>query len=759
MPPISDVSLTDCEYLVHADPRLVVPLLAQAAGAEARLAAAVYRTSLHEHRGASPGVRRQLLSLDAVRWGSPDLAERFAAVPVADEPEPLWKVTSATGAGPDAPLLFQFAGAEQGRTAAVIESNGRPVAVHGGIDGVRMWDMTSGEPIAGGLVRDVVAVTETDGRLLALTEIFEDEDDPRRLQVWDLTRGEPVCEPFTGPADYLAAAELTVCDGHPVVVTFTRSEPVTVWDPAIGQRISLFDPEDNNVAVACATVDGRPVVATAMVGTVRVWSRAGGAWTCDVTIDHPDWLSAVTISELGGRPVVVTGAGVTVPGDDSRFDHQVRMWDLATGEPIGRPLSSGHDGYIGDLRCMVSAGRTVAVTGAETDSTVRVWDLTSGRQIGRTLTGHRTPNAVTGIGEVDGRLFAVSGDNRDQVCLWDVTPSAGIEPDRGTRVHAMACAESNGRSVALLACMDRTVRIWDVADGAPVDRPSTGAIDVWAITELNGRPVAVTGNWDDGLSVRDLLSGEAIGRPFAVQESLSIQAVACTMLDGRPIALITGESGAAVRRWDLSSGEPIQPLSTGSEPAEPWGAEPMLAVACTELDGRPVAVAGGQSAEVWVWDLASGEPIGKPMAGHLKWSWEAVGKPNLGTKLYIGALTCTRLDGRPIAVTGGEDGTVRRWDLATGREIGGPRIAGPLSDGKKEAIVSVACGDLDGRAIVVSGAQDRTVRVRDLATGDQLGPELTFPDAISQVAATTGGELVIRYGSEIAILKPRLSSR
>lgn len=784
-----DVSLTDCDYLVHADPRLVVPLLARAASAEAMLAAAVYRTSLHEHRVASPGVRRQLLSLDAARWGSPDLAARFAAVPVASEPEMPMKATAATRSNVDARLLFQLEGAEQGRAAAVAEFNGRPVAVHGGIDGVRMWDMTNGEPIsqlAGSLdgVRSVVAITEIDKRLLALTEIIGtddhhdiDEDDPervfgyasededaRRLQVWDLISGEPICEPFIGPKDYLAAAAFIVCDGHPVVVSFTRSEPVTVWDLSSGEWLGrpLFDHEDNNVAVACATVDGRPAVVTAMVNTVQVWNRTGDAWACDVTIDYPGWLSAVAVSELDGRPVVVTGGDFDVSGDNSRYDHQIRVWDLATGEQIGQPLSSGNRSYIRDLRCVVLAGRTVAVTGFETDSTVSVWDLTNGSQIGRTLMGHRNPTAVTAIGKVNGRLFAVSGDNSDRVCMWDLAmagPSGGVAPDEATPVYALACTELNGRSVALMVGVDHAVRIWDLASDTPVKRPPTShdtVIAAWATTELNGRPVAICGNWSDGLLVRDLLSGEPVGRPFAAQESMHIVAAACTMLDGRPIALIAGESGAAVRRWDLLSGEPIEPLLTGSEPAEPWGAEPMLAVACTELDGRPVAVAGGQSAEVWVWDLVSTKPITKPMTGHLTWSWEATGKPGLGTKLYITAVTCAYLDGRPIAVTGGEDGTVRRWDLTTGQQIGSPKITGPLSDHKTEAIDSVACAELDGRAIVVSGSRDHTVRVWDLANGDQLGPELIFPDAISQVAMAPDGELVVRFGSEIAVLKSRL---
>ncbi|MHB9856611.1 caspase family protein [Streptomyces krungchingensis] len=227
---------------------------------------------------------------------------------------------------------------------------------------------------------------------------------------------------------------------------------------------------------------------------------------------------------------------------------------------------------------------------------------------------------------------------------------------------------------------------------------SVGAV---ACTVLDGKPVAVTCGSDHTVRVWDLATGQQIG-DLTGHESW-VNAVACTVLDGKPVA-VTGGIEGTVRVWDLATGQQTANL-TGHEI---W----VYAVACTVLDSKPVAVTCGYD-DVRVWDLGTGEQIGNPLTGHE------------GTAHGV---ACTVLDDRPVAVTIG-DGDVRVWDLATGQQTAD--LTGPL-----DLVRSVACTVLNGRPVAVTGCIDSTVRVWDLATGQQTA-NLTGPlDLVRSVACT-----------------------
>ena len=88
-------------------------------------------------------------------------------------------------------------------------------------------------------------------------------------------------------------------------------------------------------------------------------------------------------------------------------------------------------------------------------------------------------------------------------------------------------------------------------------------------------------------------------------------------------------------------------------------------------------------------------------------------------------------DGKRI-VSGSEDRTVRLWDAGTGQQIGAPLT------GHTGAVWGVAFSP-DGRR-VVSGSWDDTVRVWDVDSGQQIGAPLTgHTDQVLSVAFSPTG--------------------
>ncbi|MFF1502342.1 hypothetical protein ACFVZR_21270, partial [Streptomyces sp. NPDC058316] len=202
-----DGRLVDPGFLVNADPGEVLGLVDAASGPVGRLAGAVYQASAHLHRDVTAGVRRQLLALDAARYGDRELAARITAVPVSGGTGVGWGVEWATGGMVDHRLRQALVGHTDSVWAvATGVVDGRPVAVTGsGDETVRVWDLTTGRPVGEPLTGHTdlvwaVATGVVDGRPVAVTG-----SDDETVRVWDLTTGRPVGEPLTGHTDLVWA--------------------------------------------------------------------------------------------------------------------------------------------------------------------------------------------------------------------------------------------------------------------------------------------------------------------------------------------------------------------------------------------------------------------------------------------------------------------------------------------------------------------------------------------------------------------------
>ena len=80
-----------------------------------------------------------------------------------------------------------------------------------------------------------------------------------------------------------------------------------------------------------------------------------------------------------GRMLVASGSD----------DETVRLWDPATGTPVGDPLE-GHTGSVNAVAAVPLPDGRMLLASASDDETVRLWDPATGTPVGDPLEGHPT---------------------------------------------------------------------------------------------------------------------------------------------------------------------------------------------------------------------------------------------------------------------------------------------------------------------------------------------------------------------------------
>ncbi|MEU1391277.1 MULTISPECIES: protein kinase [unclassified Nonomuraea] len=156
--------------------------------------------------------------------------------------------------------------------------------------------------------------------------------------------------------------------------------------------------------------------------------------------------------------------------------------------------------------------------------------------------------------------------------------------------------------------------------------------------------------------------------------------------DGRAAA---GHGDGTMRLWNPAGG------ALGRKKA----ADPVIAVTTA---GRAVAVTQKYDSlkdlhsVVRLWDIATGRQIGPAVTDHFQ---------------GINGLAFGRLGDDDVLVTGDGDNRVRVRRLSDGK------VTHSYKTGEIGGIELLACGELDGRPVLVSTHLDATLRVYDLATG------------------------------------------
>ncbi|MFI6014019.1 caspase family protein [Streptomyces sp. NPDC051243] len=593
-----------------------------------------------------------------------------------------------------------------------------------------------------------VACTELDGRTVA---VVGSRGGP--LRTWDLNTGQPVGPPMTGHIGMVTAVACTTLNGRPVAVTGSQDKTVQVWDLTTSRRIGRPMPGHTNRVgqMACTTLDGHPVAVSGSDDeTLRIWDLAT-ARPVGEAMEVGGQVTALAVATVDGRPIAITGS----------TDERVRVWDLTTGREQGRLQGSGRIWAVA-MACAELDGRQVVVAYSY-DNTVHIWDLTTHRSLA-VFEGHDGWVRAVACTQLEGHPIAVSCSDDNTVRIWDLRAHRQVGSLQGhtSPVTSLACTSLAGQPIAV-GCSQGTVRVWDLSVQRAFGRPVIGhtqQIRTMDCTVVKQRPVFVTGSRDRTVRMWDAVTGRPVGEPLK-GHTAAVWSVACAVLRGRPV-VVTYSVDRKVRVWEMETWKAAsQQLNDATLDVS--------RVTCTVLDGRPVAIGRSFEIAARVWDLETGRTLYPPfrgggergvlaahtvvddcliavtLDGERMQIWDlTTDRPLTEIRHDATAVACGEADGRPVVVTCADDNAVRIWDLRTGQPIGQPMI------GHSKPACSVSCGTLENYPVAITSSTDQSIRIWDLNSRRSIGV-IHAPGASEARLIDGTDRLAVAFGSDVAV--------
>jgi WD40 repeat protein/serine/threonine protein kinase len=503
---------------------------------------------------------------------------------------------------------------------------------------------------------------------------------------------------------------------------------ITVWDASTGQKRFAFQAHHGQIHNLAFSPNGRRLATASWDGTAKIWDfdlgRAEVKKSPPIVLTGPEAVSSVAFSPDGHRLASV--------GDD----RMVRVWDVATGQEL--LILRGHTSHVWGIAYSPD-GDYLASTSK--DTTVRIWDARSGREL-RTL-GHRAPVYTVAFSR-DGRwLASTSGDYSTkadgEIKIWDVQTGNEVRTLRGHTSHVYSAMFSPDSERLASAGRDETVRLWDVRTGQELLALRGHRGQVRSINFTQDGTRLVSAGHDRTVRIWDArpLEKKTGQAALTLYQGAGVRNVVFSP-DGQWLASLRDDG--TVQLWDSKRG----PTSIANTPMHTLRGHPGSAMnVAFSRDGRLLAAGGGGGRGgglLTVWDamtwkeLYTKTTMGSPLAFSI--DGEHIAAVSSGFTIYIADAVTGReirsLKGHrwalfdlvfspdpelPCLASASADGTVRIWDVNSGREM----VTG-LEHSNDARCVAFSP---DGR-LLASGGHDRIVKVWDARSG-KLFYELPDP--------------------------------
>ncbi len=400
------------------------------------------------------------------------------------------------------------------------------------------------------------------------------------------------------------------------------------------------------------------------------------------TVRRGEWDDQDNVENVAYLPDGKTVATVNIKG-------VLRLWDVATAKVR-------HEERLGEGRfrdaMAFSRDATSRMLAIAWGQTIDLWDVVQLRRTRRiTLDGRYDPNCLEF--SPDGTTLAAGVASRgSEIRLWRVSDGNLIGRFKSRKnAHVSYIAFSPDGKLLTAIGSGGPLVFFDTATGQERDLlPGAPLVDGPLAFSSDGRALATTGDRQT-LHFWDLATGQD---RLATPEDHQGAVVSLAFLnDGK--TLVSGSRDRTARIWDLATGRSTRMLPHGG-----W-----VETLSVSNDGALLATASSypEWGTVRVWNLKTGEKL------HA-WTVE---------RTSLRGVTLSEDGSSAIAAYG--DGSLRRWDISTGKEspISQPKTEELPAAGHAPGLSAIARAvfSRDGRSLALIGGG--CVQLIDVASGER----------------------------------------
>ncbi|CAN5778721.1 NB-ARC domain-containing protein [soil metagenome] len=447
------------------------------------------------------------------------------------------------------------------------------------------------------------------------------------------------------------------------------------------------------------------------------------------------------------------------------------LWDVQTG--VALHALHGHTNWV---RWLAFHPNGSVLVSASNDSTVRLWQLEAIRKISTfDVAGHEdvcqmlpgaNHKAYRALYSPDGNLLAIAGHRWD-IQLWAPNAVNGPTLQRTLQGHSdpiLGLAFHPAGKMLASSSMDQTVRLWDVGSGqsyATLQGYSNWLVEV--AFSPDGGTLASSGS--DGTVQLWTVSKNGDSDRIGLQPGHTLRSPKQTIhsIDFSPdgVLLASGSNTSLVQIWNISTGQRVQSLEDHTD---------FVRVVRFSPDGQQL-ISGGRDEILRLWDVQQGavvqrfpqttwtraaafHPSGNLLASggddRLLYLWMRTRDGTFGLCASLAGHTdaifgmAFNPDGTCLATSSG-DRTIRLWKLLLPGSSGGSAV--PTLECVSElkgntSWVRTLCFTPDGSQIV-SGGDDRSVRVWDVASGQCRHTLIRHTNSVQGIAVHPEGQWLV----------------